>query len=389
MTATILDVAREAGVSRGTAYLVLRASPLVANRTHAHVQRTIHRLGNQPNQLAAGLRSKRSHILGLVVSDLTYPHYAQMAVGIEGAVEGAGYSLIVASSRLAIERERRHVDTLRRYRADGLIITPQDLRAEEVAHLRSLREEGYPFVCLCREVAGLETDFCGTDVYGATRALVAYLTGELGHQRIAILSGRVANTTNAARIAGLRDELTARGQPAPDELVAVDAGVGRPVAESVRELLARRVAFTALLCVNDFLALGALGALARAGLRAPEDISVAGMGGLLPHALPEMTLTTVVDDYRGIGRAAGELLLRRIDSGRTGASLPAERRVLPAHSASARLLDLRRTAERCWGRCRPAHQLPLPRADPDVRHVVFGQAFRLARRRAPAFHTRL
>ncbi|HXI15118.1 MAG TPA: substrate-binding domain-containing protein [Chloroflexota bacterium] len=121
-----------------------------------------------------------------------------MAVGVGEAVEGAGYSQIVANSRRALERERRHVDTMRRYRADGLIITPQDLRAEEVAHLRSLREEGYPFVCLCREVAGLETDFCGTDVYGATRALVAYLTGELGHQRIAILSVRLA-TSGLAR----------------------------------------------------------------------------------------------------------------------------------------------------------------------------------------------
>ena len=334
MAATIHDVAREAGVSRGTVSLVLRDSPLVASRTRERVEHTMRRLGYQPNQLAAGLRSKRSNILGLVVSDLTYPHYAQMAVGVEEAVEVAGYSLIVTNSRLAVERERRHVDTLRRYRADGLIVTPQELRAEGVPHLRALREDGYPFVCLYREVAGLETDYCGTDVYGAARALVAYLAGDLGHRRIAVLSGRVANTANAARIAGWRDELAARGLPAPAELMVVDAAPGPPAAEAVSGLLDQRVAFTAILCVNDFLALDALGALARAGKRVPQDVSVAGMGGLLAHPLPEKTLTTMVDDYRGIGRAAGELLLQRIERARTGAAAPArpaERRIFPAH----------------------------------------------------------
>lgn len=362
MVATIHDVAREAGVSRGTVSLVLRDSPLVASRTREHVQRTMRRLDYQPNQLAAGLRSKRSNILGLVVSDLTYPHYAQMAVGVEEAVEDAGYSLIVTNSRLDIERERRHVDTLRRYRADGLIVTPQELRADGVTHLRALREEGYPFVCLYREVSGLETDFCGTDVYGATRALVAYLAGDLGHRRIAVLSGRVANTTNAARIEGWRDELSARSLPPPEELIVVDAGVDRPAAEAVGGIIERRVAFTAILCVNDFLALDALRALGQAGKRVPEDVSVAGMGGLLSHPLPEKTLTTMVDNYRGIGRAAGELLLRRIDAGRTGAASPVERRVLPAQLRSGETTGPAYGAARPVARPRPGTTPPNARS---------------------------
>jgi DNA-binding LacI/PurR family transcriptional regulator len=116
-------------------------------------------------------------------------------------------------------------------------------------------------------------------------------------------------------------------------------GVREPIKEAVHALLRRETDFTALLCVNDFLALDALHALAEAGKRVPEDVSVAGMGGLLPHPLPGTTLTTVVDDYRGIGRAAGELLLKRIEGSRSAgtaagtADAPArkvERRVLPA-----------------------------------------------------------
>jgi LacI family transcriptional regulator len=108
----------------------------VAERTRAIVAATAARLGYRRNQLAAGLRSKRSYVLGLVVNDLTYPHYAQTAVGVEEVVEGSGYSLIVANSHDRVERELQHVETLGRYRADGLIISPVllgDAAAAQVA----------------------------------------------------------------------------------------------------------------------------------------------------------------------------------------------------------------------------------------------------------------
>lgn len=326
MTATIFDIAREAGVSRATVSLVLRNSPLVAVRTRELVQATIERLGYQPNRLAASLRSKRSFILGLVVSDLTYPHYARMSVGVEEAVEEAGYSLIIANSHDSLERERRHFENLRQYRSDGVIVTPVRPDAAEAEHIRTLAASGFPLVTLYREVTGVDADFCGTDVYTATRQLVAHLV-DLGHRRIAAVSGYLPNSTNPTRLKAWRDELTARGIDADEQLVVTGAPRREGGEEAVRTILGRGCGVTAFVCFNDFLALGALRALHLRGARVPEDFSVAGMGGFTDFSPPERLLTTMADDYRKIGREAGEILLRRIVDGHDEKT---QRRLVPA-----------------------------------------------------------
>jgi LacI family transcriptional regulator len=309
MPVTINDIAREAGVSRSTVSLVLQDSPLVAEDTRQRVRATIARLGYQPNRLAASLRSLRSHIVGLVVTDITYPHYAQMSVGVEDAVEGAGYSVIVSNSRESLARERHHIDLLRQYRAEGLLITPVQ---QDVSHLQALCREGYPFVLLGRQVDELAADYCGGDPYATMRALVAYLAGELGHRRIALLSGTQRTSTSLGRLAGWRDELAARGLSADDGLVAACRADRRGGEEGARELLQRGVCFTALACVNDLAAVGAIRALHLAGRRVPEDVSVAGSGGIADVSPPERPLTTMAEDHQQVGRLAGQLLLRRI-----------------------------------------------------------------------------
>jgi LacI family transcriptional regulator len=326
MTTTIVDIAREAGVSRATVSLVLRQSPLVAARTRELVQSTIERLGYQPNRLAASLRSKRSYILGLVVSDLTYPHYARMSVGVEETVEREGYSLIIANSHESVERERRHFENLRRYRADGVFVTPVHLTPAEVEHIRVLAAERYPIVTLYREIPATNTDFCGTDVYGATRQLVGYLA-DLGHRHIAAICGDLPHSTNPVRLRAWRDEMAARGLDATDTLVVIGKGTRQAGEQSTRDLLSRGQPVTAIVCFNDFLALGALRALHLEGVRVPEEVSVAGMGGFTDLSPPERLLTTMADDYRQIGREAGALLLERIQE---SGSPSRERRLVPA-----------------------------------------------------------
>lgn len=312
---TILDIAREAGVSRATVSLVLRESPLVAAQTRERVRSTMARLRYRPNRMAASLRSRRSYILGLIVSDLTWPHYAQMAAGIEQAVETAGYSLLVANSHDSAARERRHVDNLGRYSADGGIVAPVLPEPAEVEHLRALAAEGFPLVTLFREVPSLAVDHCGIDVYGVTRRLVAYLARDLGHRRIALVTTALGNSTNPARLNGWRDELVARDLPAGDSLVVRTVPGTPPRVAGERaalDLLTRTPRPTAIVCVNDLLALGALQGLHRARVAVPDEMSVAGMSGFEDLFPPQGALTTVLTDYRRLGAEAGALLLRRI-----------------------------------------------------------------------------
>lgn len=317
---TIADIARETGVSRSTVSLVLRASPSIPARTQERVRAAIDRLGYRPNQLAAGLRRQRSGILGLVVTDLTYPHYAQIAVGVEEAVEDAGYSLIVTNSHEDVARERRHVETLRGYRADGLLVAPSLVAPEEGEHLRALQAEGYPLVVLYRDAPWLAAPFCGSDVYTAAQQLIAHLADDLGHRRIALVSSNAPQSTSPRRLAGWRAALSARGLDHGDDLLALARGTRAGGEAALRDLLQRGRPFTAVACVNDFMALGALRALHLAGIAVPEAISVAGMGGFGEYSPPEQPLTTVTEDYRGVGRHAGELLLRRLRGEEIGAA---------------------------------------------------------------------
>jgi LacI family transcriptional regulator len=328
--ATINDVAELAGVSRSTVSLVLRGSTRVADDTQTRVREAIRRLGYRPSHFAAGLRSQRSHIVGLVVSSLTFPHHAHIAVGVERAIEEAGYGVLVANSRQDVQRERGHIERLRRYRADGVVITPLQIAPAEAQHLAALRAEGYPVVTAYREIPGLEVDFAGVDARDSVYQAVAHLL-DLGHRRIAFLSGEAGNPVHALRVAGWRDALRERGVPADDALLVTGSAsdstgyTGQTAAEA---LLARGVTFTALVGANDFFALGALRTLHQVGRRVPQDVSVVGIGGFDPIMSPEKRLTTVAHDFELVGRTAGELLLERMSH--PGTPSP-ERRIVPAH----------------------------------------------------------
>ena len=324
--ATINDVARLAGVSRATVSLVLRGSARVADETQARVREAIARLGYRPSHFAAGLRSRRSHIVGLVVSSLTFPHHAHIALGLEQAIEGLGLSVLVANSRQSVERERSHIERLRRYQADGVVITPLQVGPEEAQHLLALRAEGFPVVTAYREIPGLEVDFVGVDAGDSVRQLVEHLAA-LGHRRIAFLAGSEESPSRRLRIDAWRSALLTRGLDAGDELVVAQAAGAYTGESALDALLASGTRFTAVIGANDFFALGAMRALHRAGKRVPQDVSVAGVGGFEPLMSPEKRLTTVAHDFQRVGRLAGELLMRRIAELRAGT---VERHIIPA-----------------------------------------------------------
>jgi LacI family transcriptional regulator len=324
--ATINDVARLAGVSRATVSLVLRGSSRVAEETEARVQAAIARLNYRPSHLASGLRSRRSHLIGLVVSSLTYPHHARIALGLEQSLEPHGLSVLVANSRQSVERERAHIERLRRYQADGVVITPLQIRPDDARHLLDLRAEGFPMVTAYREIPGLEVDFVGVDTGDSIRQLVDHLAA-LGHQRIAFLAGGDESPIRAARIAAWHDAMLSCGLEPDPALVVTDALGPYSGEAAIRILLDRHLPFTAVIGSNDFFALGALRALHQAGRLVPHEVSVAGIGGFEPLMSPEKRLTTVVHDFEQVGRLAGELLLRRIAGPRQD---QVERHIIPA-----------------------------------------------------------
>ena len=133
MRPTVKDIARHAGVSAATVSLVLRNSPLVAAATRAGVQSSIDSLGYVYHRAAANLRTRLTHTVGLVICEITNPFYAELAAGIDDALDQAGWVAFVANTAESPTRQSRFIARMREHRVDGILLAPAE------GHLRRRR----------------------------------------------------------------------------------------------------------------------------------------------------------------------------------------------------------------------------------------------------------
>ncbi|MBB5694091.1 LacI family DNA-binding transcriptional regulator [Muricoccus pecuniae] len=319
---TLRDVAARAGVSRATASLVLRESPVVAAETRARVRAAVDALGYTYNRGAAMLRAGRSHTIGLIVTDITNPFFGEMALGVDAAMDAASYVSFLVSTGEELERQERFLQRMREQGVDGVVLCPA--HGTPPSLIRRLREWGMPVVQALRHVpeeAG--GDRALSDNAAALRLVVDHLVG-LGHRRIAYLGHDLDTSVSRDRRAGFTRAMRAHGlDPGPAIAIPVSRRAG---AEAIGALLDGPSRPTAVACFNDLLALGAMLGLERRGMRVGPDMAVTGVDDLAEASLCEPGLTTVSTLPRRVGEEAGRLLLRRMaEPGR-----PPEEVVLPA-----------------------------------------------------------
>ncbi|MDE0390734.1 MAG: LacI family DNA-binding transcriptional regulator [Rhodospirillales bacterium] len=303
------DLADAAGVSRSTVSLVLRNSPLVKRETRRRVEEAIERLGYVYNRNAANLRRQTSDMVAVVIHDLTNPFFAELAVGLEEALEAAGYVSLMANTGDDPERQRRVMETMREHGAAGFILCPA--MGTETRQMAAMTGWNAPVIQVMRWLPDTRLGVVAPDyALGARMAAERLLT--LGHRRIAFLGGNEANIATVERVRGYRAALEATGI-AEDPTLVVPAAVNRGGGvEALRTALALDRPPTAALCFSDVVAFGTLDALAAAGLAVGRDFSVIGFDDIAGarHTLPP--LTTVAVYSRELGRRSAAALLRRI-----------------------------------------------------------------------------
>jgi LacI family transcriptional regulator len=320
--ATIVDVAEAAGVSRATVSLVLRQSPLVADDTRERVQQAIFAVGYIYNRGAAQLRSGMSGTIGVIVPEITNPFYAELLSGIDETLDDDDRLCFVANSTDSPERQERFLRRIRERGVEGIIICAAEGSSPDL--LAQMREWCLPFVQILRSIDGDAGDFVAPDFATGTRIAVEHLVSK-GHKRIALMPSakntsaardRVGAFTGAVRQCGLTP-----GIILPGRLTRTDAG------ELAADVLARADAPTAIICHNDLLALGVIGALRARGLVPGVNLGVVGFDNIpeASHSVP--TLTTVATMPAEVGAHAATLLLRRIAKPKG----PAERILIPPH----------------------------------------------------------
>ena len=322
----LVDVARAAGVHPGTASRALNptAQRQVSPDTVHRVTRTAKRLGYVPNAHARGLRTARSFLVGMMVPDVTNPLFPLMLRGVEQVLTGAGYTVVLSDTNNDAGGQRSQVELLRARGIDGFIIATAEW---DDALLDDLDAGGVAAVLANRNTGRGRWPYVGGDDRGGVALAVAHLAG-LGHTRILHLAGPQNLSTGRDRAEAFRAALRAAHLPAAGAMRVCHAFTERAGTQAMSAVLAGSHTFTAVVAGNDLIALGALDALRRAGIRCPGDVSVTGFNDMPFVDRLTPPLTTVRLPLEEMGRIAARALLDQL----RGAPAARDRRstLLPA-----------------------------------------------------------
>ncbi|MEU1201340.1 LacI family DNA-binding transcriptional regulator [Streptomyces sp. NPDC005813] len=313
--ATMVDVARRAGVSIATVSHVLNATRPVLPATRQAVLDAIDELGYTPNTLARSLVTSRTRSIGLAVSAISNPYFTEILQGVEASALQHGYSLLIADPHDDPEHERKVVQLLHERRVDGMIIAPS---AEPEGLLRHLAQHEVPTVFLDRLVdSPADSPFRFDQVCTENTEPMAHLVthlAERGHRRIALVAGLPGLSTTTERITGYRHGLAQAGLPHDERLVAHGNSQADAAEEATRGLLSLPAPPTALVTANNAMTIGALRALRGLRLSVPDDLALCCFDDFAWADLFTPRLTAISQPSKEIGAQAVRLLLDRLAS---------------------------------------------------------------------------
>lgn len=303
MTATIFDVARQAGVSIGTVSRVLNNRNRVHPDTRERVLRAIRDLDYRPNALARGLASQQTNSLGLVIPQVNDPFFFPIVRGVEDAASAAGYNLLIASQPQQ-PGEHSYFRLFHRGHVDAMVLVAIDVRPEEV---KAIVDRGVPIVLVQQDIGRNIPAFLVDNYYGA-RALVEHLLGH-GYRRLGYIAGTDYTPDNRERLRGMREVLAEHGLSLPATSIAHGNYLRGSGFRAMQELLALSPRPEAVFAASDQMAADAIMAAQAAGLVVPGDIAVVGFDDAPVASYIYPPLTTVSQPVYDLGWQAARMAL--------------------------------------------------------------------------------
>lgn len=306
---TLKDIARETGVHVSTVSRALdpNTRTSLTDEVVQRIQSAAERMGYRPNRLASGLRTKRTMSVGLVIPDITNPLFPPIVRGVESVLEPLGYASVIVNTDNLPDREAKLVDVLLEHGVDGIVHAAAERSDPSIA--AALRQ-GVPVVTVNRKSeAGNVPAVYNDDASGIGMA-VHHLHGA-GHRRIAHIAGPQNLSTGLIRAEAFRSAMASLGLDYPEGAI-MDAArfhedEGRRCTDALLEM---GWPFTAIVCANDRLALGAIDLLRRRGLDCPADVSVTGFNDDPYLDLIPPRLTTVRVQRFEAGARTARILTR-------------------------------------------------------------------------------
>jgi LacI family transcriptional regulator len=307
--ATMLDVARLAGVSVGTVSAVVNGHTTVRPKLRKRIDEAMRALDFHPNQIARSLKLQRTQTIGMVVPDVANPFFTSVARGVEMEGQRRGYSVILCNTNEDLQQERQQLSILFSRRVDGVLISSSNYDAAK----DRLTRRRFPIVFFDRIPQGYTGDAVLTDNFSAAYHAAHYLIG-LGHRRIAIITGALDLSIVADRVDGYRKAMQDAGLPIPAPYIQhgdfkLESGYLCGL-----DLLRLPEPPTAIFSCNNLMTLGLMGAIVEQKISCPDQISVLGFDDFDWAATFNPRLTTMAQQMCEMGRSAMEMLVERIES---------------------------------------------------------------------------
>lgn len=305
----IKDVAKKAGVSTTTVSHVINETRFVSDELRQRVMDAMQSMDYHPNILARSLRSGKSKTIGLIVPDISNLFFAEIARKVEDRGLEYGYSVILCNTDDDHAKEAGYIDVLITKKVDGIIFISAGYEGE---NLYKLLNNKIPIVIADRSLGDVVTDVVLVDNWMGGYTATKYLL-ELGHRKIACISGPSSLTPSAQRVEGFHQAL--KDAAIEINYCLVIPGDFRSVGgeKAMNSLLECDKKPTAVFACNDMMALGAMRAINNRGLRVPEDISLVGFDDIPISQCVYPAITTVAQPIEELGSIVVKYLIERIE----------------------------------------------------------------------------
>lgn len=307
---TIRDVARRAGVSVATVSRFINRNAVTSREVSERIQKVMEDLNYVPHATARQLATRKTRVIGLLLTNMYHDFFAPLLSGIESVVSQNGYNLLVATYRSGMRKN--YEPPVGPHNTDGMLVFADSLDNNQVSRLYARK---FPLVLIHRTPPDeLPIPFVTVENRAAARKVVEHLITEHGKRQIVFVRGPAQQEDSYWREEGYRMALQAHGLPYRAELV-ISGEFEREVSyAAMREFLSDSPVFDAVFASDDDSAIGALKALNEAGQRVPEDIAMVGFDDMRLSSFLTPPLTTVRAPTEQVGRVAAQQLFRLLEN---------------------------------------------------------------------------
>ena len=309
---TIVDVAKKADVSTATVSRVINNNYPVSAETRAKVECAMNELDFRLNRHAHNLKSNSSHMIGIIVADISNPYFMKIAKGIENVVGELGYTMVCASSDESFEKEINVLETFIQYRIDGVVLASC---GENVNELNKIMDQRLPSVMVDSMLFGVHADVIAENGREAARELTEYVLN-MNHKRVCMVNGDIHRYTGYIRYQGYCDALKKYNVDLKEEYVINGLFDRDTAAKAFAEVLdsPNIEKPTAVICASNMMAEGVLSEIVSRGMRIPDDISIVSYNELSYNNLLSPKITHLTDNTNKIGNIAGKMLIERLNN---------------------------------------------------------------------------